>query len=246
MDEPVNNIQRVVLDAISDLKFYGATMKDYRWLENIAVKFYRTKLRGFNMPSLVSVEVGVDNATRIWAFPADFIRYTKIAYRHNGRLWTLGYDNSLDLSEVPEPCGDSIDDATIEPRGGFWFAPYITGGRTYYATGGGFNVNYYRPNYEKGYIQFSESLPVGRAVIEYLSAGRQVDGYTLVPIAYEYAFNRYLKWQYCDLNPRWKAAAGGFRQEYEGAMWDANILSKAPTQQELLDEIYRSCGFRLR
>ena len=242
------NIQTTVLNVIEDFKEYGATMKDYRRLENMAVRFYSTKLRGFNMPSLTSVRANIDYSTRIWAFPSDYIRYTKVAYEYGGRLWALTNDDTLAMAETPNICSNPVDWAALPTtsNSGYWLAPFIGSTRTFYASGGGFNANYYRVNHEKGYIQFSEALPAGKAVIEYLSSGEDVNGLTLVPRAYEYAFDRYLKWQYCDLKPSLKGAAAGFKQEYELALWDANILAKAPTIQECLDEIYKGSGIKYR
>lgn len=248
MSEPIYNIQRVVLNVIEDLKYYGATTKDYARLENMAVRFYRSKLRGFNMPSLVSEFINIDYTTRIWTFPGDYIRYTKVAYLFGNRLWTLGVDDSLSLAETPEPCSDPIDQAAlpVAGAGGYWIAPTAGTTKTYYASGGGFNLNYYRVNNEKGYIQFSENLPVGKGVIEYLSAGKGVNGLTLVPLAYEYAFDRYLKWQYCDLKPELKNAGQFFQQEYDMALWDANILKKAPLMEEIQDYLWKASGFKIR
>lgn len=248
MDEPIHNIQRVVLSSLNALKFYGATMRHYKWMENIAVQFYRTKLRGYNMPSLVSVRTSLTDNSRVWDFPSDLIRYTKVAYEVGGQLVTLGIDESLDLSESPPLCQNGIDEVNNQTLlyGGYWLAPGWGMQKTFYASGGGFTLNYYRPDYEKRRLVFRENLPPGRLVIEYLSSGRGVNGLTLVPIAYEFAFDRYLKYQFCDLNPSLKSAASGFRQEYEDAKWDANVLMGKYPVYEMTDTVYRSSGFHLR
>lgn len=244
-EEPINNIQRVVLNVIEDLKEYGITTGSYRRIENMAVRFYRTKLRGGgNMPSLVSVYANIDFQTRIWSFPSDYIQYTRVAYEHNGVLWTLSLNPNLSMAKMPPTC-DSIENANEnEMIGGYWFAPFWGTTRVPYASGGGFNVNYYRVG--ENFIQFYDSLPPGRAVIEYLSAGKAVNGNTLVPIVYEYAFDRYLKWQICELDPQYVKLSTMFRQEYDGALWDANVIRKGKTPREMLDIMYRSSGFKLR
>lgn len=244
--EPVNNIQRICLNVIESMKDYGITTSRYVWLENEAVRFYRTKLRGYNMPSLVSVNVNVDQQTRIWSFPGDYIQYTRVAYNHNGFLVTLGRNDDINFSNGPELCETPIEQLTIPPISGYYLAPLWGTNVTLYSSGGGFSENYYRVNEDKGYIQFSESLNPGKAVVEYLSAGRGVNGYTLVPIAYEYAFDKYLKWQLCLLTKNLVKLSPAFEEDYRNSLWDANILKKAPTTKEMMDVIYQTCGFKLR
>lgn len=243
--EPIFNIQRICLNVISDMEDYGAKTSNYRRLENMAVRYYRTKFRGFNAPSLVSVNTNVDNVTRVWAFPPDYIRYTKIAYNINGRLWTLGCDESINLSNSPQICQTPIQSSPVV-IGGYWMAGGIWNGyQTAYATGGGFNINYYRVYETEGYIQFAQSLPVGRAVVEYLSAGRGVNGMTLIPIAFEYAFDKYLKWQFCMSKKDLVRLGKEYQEQYELAMFDArSLMGKNP--QEYMDEWYRASGFKLR
>lgn len=243
--EPIRNIQRIVLNVISDLEEMGVTTAKYARLENMAVQFYQTQLAGFKMQTLVSVNVNVDTVTRIWPFPNDYIRYTKVGYNYGGRLWTLGIDESINFSNGPMIVDGPIEVA-VAPQGGYWFAGgFWNGLQTQYASGGGFNVNYYRVNEAERYIQFAEQLPPGIAVVEYLSAGRGVNGYTLVPIAYEHAFKQWLKMEYCSHNPKLIKLAEMFRERYDGSMWDTlALLGHSP--QEYQDEIYRASGFKLR
>ncbi len=244
--EPVNNIQRIVLNVIESMRDYGITTARYAWLENEAVRFYRNKLRGYNMPSLVSVNVNVDYATRLWAFPSDYIQYTRVAYNSNGFLVTLGRNDNINLSNGPAVCATPINQLTTPPVSGFWLAPLWGTSLPLYSSGGGFAANYYRVNEADGYIQFSETLTPGRAVVEYLSTGRGINGYTLVPVVYEYAFDKYLKWQLCLLSKDLVKLSPAFEQDYRDSLWDANIIKKAPTTREMMDVIYQTCGFKLR
>lgn len=247
MDEPIYNIKRIVLNVIEDLKDFGVGMKDYRRLANIAVRDYRRVFRIGTVPSLVSEYVNIDYATRVWQMPGDLFRYTKVAYEYEGRLITLGIDPMLSLAQVPGICDGSIDTLNLNTiTGGFYFAPGITGQRVMYAMGGGFNLNYYRPDYDRRIIIFSEQLPPGRAVVEYLSAGKGINDMTLIPISAEDAMDKYLKWQFCSLSKDLRALAPEFEQQYEFARIRAVQVVRAFTISEGLDQIYKSSGFKIR
>jgi len=243
--EPINNIQRIVLNAIEDMSELGVTTAKYRKIENMAVQFYRTIFRGFNAPSLVSERVNVDYATRVWAFPSDYIQYTRVAYEVNGRLWTLGRLNDISLAAAPDVCEQEIGVATGAISGWWLAGGYWNGYQTAYASGGGFNVNYYRVDEVRRFIQFAETLPPGKAVVEYLSAGKGVNGLTLVPISYEYAFKLFIKWQYCLHSPKLNKWAETFHRDYDLAIWNSNLIT-GPNVREYMDEWYRASGFTLR
>jgi hypothetical protein len=251
MKDPVKNITHLVLTAINRMKNFGYSITDYEWVEEIAIEFYQHRLSGYDMPSVVSVHVDVDSNTKIWPMPADFIRYTKIGYKTGNRVWTLGIDNSISL-DSPDVC-DNIEQATNNPNygnsSGFWIAEGFYNGSYYgpiYTAGGGFNVNYYRVNERERYIQFVDALPNGKAIVEYLSSGRNVCGNTLIPLAYVDAFQKYLLWQMCELKPDLINLAKDKERQYTDAIWDANILAKSPTVDEIMDTIYGASGFNIR
>lgn len=248
MADPIRNISFVTLSVINQLKFYGIGMKHYAWLEEIAVRHYQTRLRGFEMPSIKSVKVNVDYATRIWPYPSDYIQYTKIAYSHNGKLYLLGVDNAIDLSETPPICDQPIED-NPNPTGGYYIWGWGGGqiSTTPYASGGGFSANYYKDYPDKKYIQFSNALPPGYAVVEYLSMGNGVGGETLVLAAFEDALHKYLMWQVAELAaiPGLTQTAKDKERQYKDAIWDSKILS-GPRLYEYQKELYRACGFALR
>lgn len=247
MDEPIYNIHRCVLNVISDLSDFGVGMKDYARLRNIAVRDYRRVFRLGAVPSLVSKWVNIDYATRVWQMPPDLFRYTKIAYEFNGRLVTLGIDNNINLAEVPDMCEKGIDITNINTfTNGFFLAPIGTNQKVYYASGGGFALNYYRPDYERRIIVFSDVLPPGRAVVEYLSAGANISELTLVPIAAEKALDAYLKWQFCKLSKELRPLAQDFEMEYNSALLTTIQTTFEFNIEEGLDQVYRSSGFKLR
>jgi|SanBayMetagenome_1026888.scaffolds.fasta_scaffold35504_2 hypothetical protein len=247
--EPVKNITYVTMSAISRMKNFGYTTSDYEWIEQLAIEFYQEKLRGYEMPSVVVDYVTVNANTRIWPMPSDFIRYTKVGYKIGNRVWTLGIDNTIALSTGPEICNDIQTAESGAIGSGFWIAEGFYNGTYYgplYTAGGGFNVNYYRVNEAERYIQFVEALPTGQAVVEYLSSGRNVNGNTLVPVAYVEPFRNYLIWQMCELKPEIVSMAKDKERQYKDTLWDANILVKGPVMDEAMDTIYAACGFNIR
>jgi len=251
MTDPVKNITHVVLTAINRMKNFNYSITDYEWLEQIAIEYYQQELSAYNMPSVVAEYVNVDTNTRIWPMPADYIKYTKVGYKIGNRVWTLGIDNSIAFDTVG-PC-ETITEASLNPNvsvgTGFWIAEGFYNGTYYgplYTAGGGFNVNYYRVNDKERYIQFVEALPNGQAVVEYLSSGKNVCGNTLVPLSYVDAFQKYLLWQMCELKPELINLAKDRERQYKDSLWDANILAKGPSVDEIMDTIYGASGFNIR
>lgn len=251
MNDPVKNITYVVMTAINRMKNFGYSITDYEWLEQIAIEFYQQNLSAFEMPSVEVEYVDVATNTKIWPMPPDYVRYTKVGYKVGNRVWTLGVDNTIAFHQ-PEVC-ETIQDAQNNPNygsgWGYWLAEGFYNGTYYgplYTAGGGFNVNYYRVNEKDRYIQFVDSLPNGKAVIEYLSSGKNVCGNTLVPLPYVDTMQKFIMWQMFELKPELVNLAKDKERQYKEALWDANILAKAPTVDEAMDAIYAACGFNLR
>ena len=71
-------------------------------------------------------------------------------------------------------------------------------------------------------------------------------GNTLIPLAYVDAFQKYLLWQMCELKPDLINLAKDKERQYTDAIWDANILAKSPTVDEIMDTIYGASGFNIR
>jgi len=246
MEQPVKTIHNLVLSTISRTKNMGVTNSDYLWLLEIAISFYQERLRGFEMPSVVSEEIEVNLANRVWAIPADFIAISRVAYSEKGRLWDLTADNTINLLDSPGVCDTPV--YTQEDQSGFFLPGYWYASYTRYGEGGGKNINYYRIDHENRRIVFSESIPPGRGVVEYLSSGKNVNEHTYIPLPYVDAFRNYLVWQvheYSD-SPMLYQRAKDRERQFRESMWDSNILAKAPTLRELLDELYKGSGLNLR
>lgn len=251
MADPIKNIRYAVLNAIQDLKFDGITPEEhYEWLKQIAIRFYQHQLRGMNMPSLVTIKTPVNASTRVWAYPADYIRYTKIAYQTGNRIYTLSVDPTIMLVDDGAECNETLEDAEnsqVAPAGGYWFWGWGDAAYTpMYASGGGFNFNYYREDTDNGWIKFAEGLPAGGAIIEYLSTGANVNELTLVPNAYMESFVTYLQWQTCLKTKQLKQLAAVYKQTYDNLIWDSNILRKAPTADEIRDMVNMGRGFSIQ
>lgn len=246
MEQPEKNIKYFVLSTISQLKNLGLDTTQYLWLLEIAQTFYAEELRTFNAPSLESVEIPVNLANRVWAFPSDFIALSRVAYTDGRFLWDLTVDNSINFQQEPQPC----ESPNYSPNNGL----YIDSGWYYditwhtYGAKGANNSNYYRIDWSKRLITFSESIPTGRGVVEYLSAGKDISETTLVPLGYASAFRKYLMWKAMELSgeDRFMRMSKDFERQYKETMWDSNIVVKSYSPQELTDAINRGTSFTLK
>lgn len=251
MAETVSNISSCVTSSLNQMKKFGLGEKDRPWLTNIAIRFYSDKLSGFLMPSIKSVIFPVTAAVRHWPLPLDYMMYTKIAYKcYNGTpAYVLGLNEDMDISSPPGLCSDPIECCNTPLNGGFFFADGWQGYGNYnqalFATGGGFAANYYRVDYQRSCIRFTDELPVGNAYIEYVSNGGKVNESTMVLVAYRGSFEDYLKWQICALDPSLKRYEEGFRRDFKIQMWDTIYLVEGLNTQQVRDEINKSCGFNL-
>lgn len=246
MEQPVKTIHNLVLSTISRNRNMGISSSDYMWLLEIAISFYQERLRGFEMPSVVTDEVDINLANKVWAMPADLIAISRVAYLHNGRLWDLTVDNNININDPVSICESPVYDQSnsndwVIP--GFWYATF-----TRYGEGGGKNINYYRVDHENRRVIFSESVPLGMGIVEYLSAGKNVNEHTYIPLPYVDAFRNYLVWQIHENsdNPMLYQRSKDKERQFRESMWDSNILAKAPTVRELLDELYKASGLNLR
>lgn len=246
MEQPDKNIKYLVLSTISRLKKMGVDTADYVWLLEIALTFYSEQLRGFNMPSIESEIIPVNMGNRVWSFPPDFIALSKVAYANNGHLWELTQDSTIDFNSAPKPCTppdyNQGDDYYINP----WVYGYLYGHT--YGMRGAINVNYYRVDFSKRQVIFSDSVPVGQGVIEYLSAGKDICETTLVPLSYTDTFRKYLIWQAFEYSgdDKLMRQAKDKERQFRDSLWDANILEKAGTIQEYIDAINRGTSFNLK
>jgi len=127
--------------------------------------------------------------------PPDFVKYTKIGLCINGRILTLGLDNSLCVGNSFSECGDPLPVAidnlqnTDAVELGIIAWPFLDQFRNgqyvggLYGVGGGFNSKgYYKEDYAHNRIQFSSEVPSETIVLEYISDGSSPDGTASVPV----------------------------------------------------------------
>lgn len=139
--------------------------------------------------------------------PSDYVKYTKVGLCVNGRVITLGLDESLCLNENYSECGDpleiameNLDNTDYFPFSfGFPFSGYFQNNQyvnSLFGLGGGFNSRgYFRVNNEMNQIQFTSNVPAGDVVIEYISDGLSESGDAIVPVeATEYLIN-FIHWK---------------------------------------------------
>jgi hypothetical protein len=257
MSERISNIGNIVDSVINQMQEYGLSGSDRAWLLNIATSFYQDRLRGVNMPSVITMRFPVTMTTRIWPIPSHYIRYTKIGYKNQNSHTTyiLGLNEDIDLTEPIASCAQPIE-TNPSVDGGFWFSGFGVGFgasnwvQPLYGVGGGFSKNYYRVDFENNCIRFSESLPVGEAFIEFLSAGKDVNEGTIVLLAYRASMEAWLIKRVCELKPKVMALARNVYAEFTrdafARMWDANYLANGLTPDEMMSDIYRASGFAIR
>lgn len=238
-------IGNIVYSTINRFKNFGVSTSDYMDYLEIATTAYQEIFRGFEMPSVETVEMQINLAQRVWAFPNDFIALGRVAYRDGKRLWLLTRNDLLDLTQEPTPCEAPTNYQTNSNQN---YSPYYWGGATTYGEGGGKNINYYRVDYARRRVIFSESVPTSKGVIEYLSAGKNVNADTFIPLAYVNTFRNLLQWKVSELsdNQMLRSMAKDYERQYQTTLWDANILAKSPTEQEITDSLYSASGFSLR
>jgi len=131
--------------------------------------------------------------------PSDYVKYMKIGICVNGRVVTLGLDETLCLNDNYSECGDPLEIAIENVNVpdytyfsfGYPFAGYYHNNQyvnSLFGLGGGFNSRgYFRVNLEMGQIQFASVVPHHDIVLEYISDGVNLDGTAIVPVeAVEY------------------------------------------------------------
>lgn len=253
MSERVSNIGNICDSVLNQMRDYGMGPQDKAWLENIAISYYSDRLKGFHMPSVVAVRFPVTLKSRVWTYPPDYMRYTKIAYQCSGsnRIDILGLNEDMNISSPIATCQQPIEQAPSFSDG-FFLANGFNDGTGWstplFAVGGGYSVNYYRRDDENQCIRFLDNLRVGTSFIEYLSAGKGVSAATIVPLTYRAHMESWLIVRMCQLKPKVRAQApmAAFEDDAMRTKWDANLLDKGLTAKELQDETYKSCGFNLR
>lgn len=168
--------------------------KEYTWLEQVAIDYLGEKAPMDGYVGLKCMYLDLAGTARVAQLPSDCMRVSRIAVKSGNRMWTLTVDNNLRIPEEVFECdsNDDTSDGYASFGGGFgWW-------NTAYTLGGGRNVNYYRIVNNNGVrlIIFDHTIPDGQLLIEYLSNGANIEGSTMIDVAYAEPFRLYLMSQY--------------------------------------------------
>lgn len=250
-NNPVKNIEYVVLSAFNRM---GLSMDDYDRYEQIGIEWYTELARAStHYPSVQVTRFIVDNGSRIFSMPSDMITVAKVAIKRGDRLWTLTRVDQLYTFDDTQVCATETNDEENGGGGGHWFSGHNWGGQYFppnFSGGGGYNYAYYTVDNSNRQIRFSmnsQHLPNGEVWIEYISAGRNVTGFTAVHPAYIEPFRKYMIWQISAFhdNPKYYNNQQDYERQYHEAMYNA-AGSIAPTTDEILDALWQVSGFTLR
>jgi hypothetical protein len=246
MESPLKTIDYVCHTVIDELA--GGDISDINFLRRSAVRCISEVLSANTAYPCIRTTVLQLNTLNQVKLPADYIRYTKVAYKMGTQLYTLTLDNKMAFNFNPPVC-ENVQQAA-ESGFGIWFAPFYNRGVYYgalYSLGGGFNDAYYRVNEEKGLIQINGKVPRGgEIVLEYLSDNSDADENFLVDKAYIPVIRWWLIWKACEKFPKkYKMLYSNPRDEFEIAKTDAAMI-KGPTPDEVLDAYWAGSGFTLR
>jgi hypothetical protein len=214
--------------------------RDYTWMKQQAIEFLK-----FRMPQNGTLFIGVDYVklspvNKVYTLPSGAITVTKIGYLCGNRVYSLTIDPNLALPNTEEfmcegyPNDESVNAAFPNFRTA-WSAPSFSS-----ATGGR-NVNYYRQNGRQ--IVFSNEIPDGKLVIEYVGLG-DVDDNTIVEPAYVRMIKLWLMKEF-NMHKGDKGLVAINSAEYESESYNANTLLYSPMLSEIRDAIQRATHLSL-
>ena len=237
-------IQDVVKEVLNDMNIYS--LENYIRYLKFAIRGY-TKLNLFDLTNFQVAYLTMSDVGTV-DLPRDYVDYTKIGYKGiNGTIYILGLNNEMYLNRSTEcglPINNVLGGSMDETSDYFYFVPHtINGCRTdaLYGLGGGFADSYYRVDKENDLIQFSNKVPGGEIILEYISSGISVNGSTYIPLQAVEAVIAWIHWKR-------KQHTGTFNfNEIESAkrVWEeernaVRDFENAFTFQEIMDVFYES------
>ncbi|MBU0846811.1 hypothetical protein KKH23_06430 [Patescibacteria group bacterium] len=237
-------LQQIVMDVLSDLGIYD--LSNYTRFLKWAARGY-TKLNLYDLSNIEVVRLTMSTVGTV-TLPDDFIDYTKIGIEDSrGNVYVLGLNDDMILNRT-EVCSQSVnsyfnsesDTAVLD---GYIFAPYFNDGEyvTLYGISGGFADSYYRVDRERGYIQFSSSVPNGTVILEYISSGISVKGNTYIPREAQETIIAWIHWKYRDFSPQYNLSQVAMaKQTWIEERHELRDFVTIPTMQEIQDVFYES------
>ncbi len=214
--------------------------RDYTWMKQQAIEFIK-----FRMPQNGTLFMGVDYmklspSNKVYTLPSGAVSVTKIGYLRGNRVYSLTIDPNLALPSTTEfmcdgfPNDRSINDVFPDFRTA-WTAP------SYSSATGGRNVNYYRQNGRQ--IVFSNKIPDGKLVIEYLGIGNVYEN-TIIEPAYVRMIKLWLMREF-NMHKGDKSLVAMNTMEYEAESYNSNTLLYSPMLSEIKDAIQRATHLSL-
>lgn len=204
--------------------------------------------------SEVSVLTATPNDANIIPLPDDYVRYTKIATKICGKLFTLSVNPNMPFSRKVE-CGVDVEEElcacacsgtatpdTLPNIGyGFSFVPHYRAGQyvgEQYGEGGGINgAGYFRVDLQRRQIQI-QRLPRTELYIEYVSSGAEVGNIIVTMLAVK-PIRAYVHWQMLEHRARVTAVEKQRKQDqYNFALAEYRINSLSITIDDILDATY--------
>lgn len=218
--------------------------KDYTWMKQQLIEYLK-----FKMPQDGLLYTNVDYVTlspsnKVYTLPSDCVSVTKIGYLSGNRVYSLTVDPNLALPETSDfqcegfPSSGNYSGLLVNTNYNFDSTATIS---DFSAASGGRNVNYYRINGRQ--IVFSNEIPNGKLVIEYVGLGGLDDG-TLIEPAYTMAIKAWLM-RLWHLHKGDKNMVAFYSSEYEMEIYNSNNVLYSPMLTELVDAVRRSTHFNL-
>jgi hypothetical protein len=214
--------------------------KDYSWMKQQAIEFIKFRFPQNGCLFLNVDYVKLSPSNKVYTLPAEAVSVTKIGYLKGNRVYSLTVDNTLALpNNVEFMCDGYPNSQQVEN-----FFPNFMGSfsaPSYSSATGGRNVNYYRQNGRQ--IIFSNEIPDGKLVIEYIGISNLNEG-TIIEPAYVRMIKMWLMREY-NIYKGDKSMVAFNSAEYESESYNANTLLYSPMLSEATDALRRATHFSL-
>lgn len=229
-------LQQVVYEFLNERGEYSD--KDFfRWL-NVAARGF-AKLNMTRLESYKVQYLKIDPKSYSAALETDFVDWIKVAIVEGNTIKILARNKDI----LPD---ENQNGATVEDGSSFFFAPHLFDGKMVtgmYGVAGGYSSPTFNIDKENGIIRFSSHIPVGLALVEYISSGLSASGATYIPYKAVDPLVEFLYWRYRKADP--KATRGqeaDSKQDYLEAVEELSFYENLPTRQDILMAFYSGSG----
>lgn len=167
----------IVSAVLNDMNNYGKEQR--RRLLQFACEGV-TELSMYTLPQFRTILLTMDANGRVY-LPVDYMGYTRIGLEKAGKVYVLGQNNNISLSDLVS-CGVTTNNA-LNNSSPQYLAPFWYNGRNYntlYGNPGGWTESSYRVDDTNRFIQFDTTVKQD-ILLEYVSSGVKLDGETIIP-----------------------------------------------------------------